>query len=124
MSKKQYFTATCPTRVLFAEISDKWSMMILCVLEDEAMRFNEIKRRLEGVSQKSLTLTLRRLERNGIIDRTVLDTSPISVSYSITDMGRSLLAPFKALYCWTNENIEAVNAARESFDARQEKAVV
>ena len=121
MAKDKHFSVDCPSRTLFSEISDKWSMMILCVLESEPRRFNDIKRRLEGVSQKSLTLTLRRLERNGIIDRTVIDTSPIAVMYSISELGWSLLNPFKKLYCWTVTNYEAVEAARKTFDLKQNK---
>lgn len=118
MAKNQRFSVNCPSRVLFAELSDKWSMMVLCVLEGQPRRFNDIKRRLEGVSQKSLTLTLRRLERNGIIEREVIDTSPIAVMYALTELGVSLLSPYKKLYCWTVANMDAVEKARESFDAK------
>ncbi|MFQ1700589.1 winged helix-turn-helix transcriptional regulator [Loktanella agnita] len=113
------FDVNCPNRELFAEIADKWSMMILTVVEDEPRRFNDIKRRLEGVSQKSLTQTLRKLERNGIVSRTVIDTSPIAVEYAMTTLGHSLLAPYKAIYRWTCVNLGAVDAARNAFDARK-----
>lgn len=118
MPSDKTFSADCPCRVLFAEIADKWSMMILAVLEDAPRRFNDIKRRLEGVSQKSLTQTLRKLERNGLIDRRVIDSAPIAVEYSLTELGRSLLGPFKALYRWTHNHFETVEQARAAFDSR------
>nr|WP_325253632.1 helix-turn-helix domain-containing protein [Amylibacter sp.] len=113
-----HFSANCPSRILFAEVADKWSMMILKVLSDEPQRFNEIKRRLEGVSQKALTQTLRRLERNGLITRTVLSTSPVAVRYALSPLGKSLVVPFAALYAWTCENLPEVEAARRQYDAR------
>ena len=112
------FNVNCPNRELFAEIADKWSMMILTVIEDQPRRFNDIKRRLEGVSQKSLTHTLRKLERNGIVSRHVIETSPIAVEYAMTELGHSLLGPYKAIYCWTCTNLGAVEAARSAFDDR------
>lgn len=116
MLVKKEFSVDCPCRVLFAEITCKWSMMILTVLEDEPQRFNQIKRRLEGVSQKSLTQTLRRLERNGLLTRHVVTTSPVAVEYTLTALGHSLLIPFKALYCWTNENMGQVDDARDKYE--------
>ncbi|WP_108260440.1 winged helix-turn-helix transcriptional regulator [Mangrovicoccus ximenensis] len=112
------FSAGCGCRALFDEIADKWSMMILTVLEGTPHRFNELKRCLEGVSQKSLTHALRKLERNGLVSREVLDTSPVSVRYDLTNLGRSLLPPFKALYRWTWDSLPQVEAARAAYDAR------
>jgi len=117
------FRADCPCRSLFDQISDKWSMMILAVLADGPLRFNAIKRGLEGITQKALTQTLRRLERNGIIERRVIATSPVAVEYEITDLGRSLIEPLKALYYWTRDNMDAVDDARAAFDERMEEAV-
>jgi len=113
------FSAECPSRVLFDEISDKWSMMILTVLNHGPMRFNAIKRHLEGVSQKSLTQTLRRLERNGLILRHVLATSPVAVEYEMSGLGKTLLPPFMQLYRWTKDLFPQVEAARQAFDARR-----
>ena len=110
------FSAECPARLLFDQIADKWSMMILTVLDGEPQRFNAIKRRLEGVSQKSLTQTLRRLERNGLIERRVLPTSPVAVEYRMSALGRTLLQPFRALYRWTKTHMPEVEAARTRFD--------
>ncbi len=83
------------------------------------LRFNVIKRRLEGVTQKALTQTLRRLERNGFIERRVLTGSPVAVEYEITPLGRTLQKPLKALYAWTAEHLALVEQARRAFDARR-----
>lgn len=112
----QRFGIYCPSRVLFDQIADKWSMMVLTILDSGPLRFNEIKRRLEGVTQKALTECLRRLERNGLLARHVLATSPVAVEYEITALGRSLQKPFKALYAWTLANIDEVEAARQAYD--------
>jgi DNA-binding HxlR family transcriptional regulator len=112
------FHVNCPSRLLFDQIADKWSMMVLKVLDDGPQRFNAIKRQLEGVTQKALTQCLRRLERNGLIERRVIATSPVAVEYEITPLGRTLQAPFKALYAWTVQNLPEVDAARAAFDAR------
>ncbi|WP_245562935.1 winged helix-turn-helix transcriptional regulator [Thalassospira lucentensis] len=117
------FSADCPSRLLFDQIADKWSMMILAVLAKEPLRFNAIKRGLEGITQKALTQTLRKLERNGIIARHVIATSPVAVEYEITPLGRTLIEPFKALYAWTNDNMPEVEAARAAFDARMGEKV-
>lgn len=113
-----HFHAECPTRELFDQIVDKWSVMVLAVLEREPQRFNAIKRGLEGVSQKSLTQTLRRLERNGLVTRHVLATSPVAVEYALSDLGHTLLPPFRSLYHWAKSSIPAVESARRQFDAR------
>ena len=115
-TSKQVFSVDCPSRRLFEQIADKWSMMILTVLDDGPLRFNAIKRQLGGVTQKALTQTLRRLERNGLLARRVVPVSPVAVEYSITPLGRTLQVPFKALYGWTVERLAEVETARTSFD--------
>ncbi|MBL4928648.1 winged helix-turn-helix transcriptional regulator [Fuscibacter oryzae] len=110
------FDANCPARVLFDQIADKWSMMILTVLDRGPQRFNTIRRSIEGVSQKSLTQTLRKLERNGLITRRVLPGSPVAVEYEMSDLGWTVLPPFRALYRWTKEHMPEVEAARAAFD--------
>jgi DNA-binding HxlR family transcriptional regulator len=117
VATQQRFSVDCPSRLLFEQLADKWSMMVLTVLDPEPRRFNDIKRRLEGVSQKSLTQTLRKLERNGLIDRHVVASSPVSVQYSLSALGRSLLKPFRALYRWTIEHLAEVEAARARYDS-------
>ena len=118
-AQPQVFSVNCPNRVLFEQIADKWSMMILTVLDKGPLRFNVIKRRLEGVTQKALTQTLRRLERNGFIERRVLTGSPVAVEYEITPLGRTLQKPLKALYAWAAEHLAMVEQARQAFDARR-----
>lgn len=110
--------AVCPSRVMLDQIADKWSMLILASLRDGPLRFNAIKRRINGVTQKALTQCLRRLERNGIVDRRVITTSPISVEYEITTLGRSLDMPFQALYLWTFKHLSEVENARARYDER------
>ena len=111
------FSAECPSRPILDQISDKWSMMVLAVLE-RPTRFNEIKRQLEGVTQRVLTQTLRKLERNGLIRRRVLETSPLGVEYSLTPLGESFREPFTRLYDWTVEHSDEVLAAQHTYDAR------
>ena len=118
----KHFAADCPSRILFDQIADKWSMMILTVLDAGPLRFNAIKRHLEGVTQKALTQCLRRLERNGLVARRVIPISPVAVEYEMTPLGRSLQVPFRSLYAWTMANMDAVEAARCAFDARRKQA--
>ncbi|WP_049821558.1 winged helix-turn-helix transcriptional regulator [Kineococcus radiotolerans] len=98
------------------QIADKWSMMVMAVLE-EPTRFNELKRRLDGVTQRVLTQTLRRLERNGMIERIVLPTSPVGVQYALTPMGESLREPFGHLYTWAIEHSAQIRSHQERYDA-------
>ncbi|PLR43122.1 transcriptional regulator [Chimaeribacter arupi] len=116
----QCFSSKCPSRALLDQIADKWSMMILTVLNEEPHRFNAIKRRLEGVSQKALTQCLRRLERNGLVSRQVISLTPVAVEYEITPLGRTLHQPFHELYMWTLDKLPEVEAARRQFDQAAE----
>jgi DNA-binding HxlR family transcriptional regulator len=110
------FSADCASRPILDQISDKWSMMVLTILE-EPTRFNEIKRQLEGVTQRVLTQTLRRLERNGMITRRVLQTSPVGVEYSLTPLGDSFRVPFTRLYEWTVEHAAEIERDQQRYDA-------
>jgi DNA-binding HxlR family transcriptional regulator len=111
------FSANCPSRPILDQIADKWSMMALDILE-QPTRFNEIKRQLDGVTQRVLTQTLRRLERNGLIRRRVLETSPVGVEYSLTPLGESFRGPFICLLRWTIEHSEEVVTAQHEYDER------
>jgi DNA-binding HxlR family transcriptional regulator len=111
------YRADCPSRPILDQIADKWSMMVMAVLS-EPRRFNEIKRRLEGVTQRVLTQTLRRLERNGMIKRRVLPTSPVGVEYSLTPLGESLREPFGWLYDWTVDNADEIQRHQMEYDRR------
>ncbi len=110
------FDTASPTCQLFNQLMDKWSMMALATLNAGPLRFNAIKRSLSGVSQKALTQSLRRLQRNGLIYRRVIPVQPPGVEYEITPLGRSLQPPFLALYAWTTTNLSAVEQARLVFD--------
>ncbi|MGI4958396.1 MAG: winged helix-turn-helix transcriptional regulator [Janthinobacterium lividum] len=116
------FDRECPNRHVLDLIADKWSVLILAVLFDDPTRFNALKRRLDGITQKALTDALRRLERNGIVVRRVITSSPVAVEYSVTPLGRTLGEPFAALYRWTIEHHEDVDRAQALFDARVEAA--
>ncbi|WFE23534.1 helix-turn-helix domain-containing protein [Solwaraspora sp. WMMD937] len=109
--------ADCPTRPILDQVADKWTMMALTVLE-EPTRFNEIRRQLEGVTQRVLTQTLRRLERNGLVVRRVLETSPVGVEYSLTTLGESFREPFTRLYEWALTHSDEIQEAQRTFDAR------
>ena len=112
------YRADCPSRVILDQIADKWSMLVLRVL-DEPRRFNAIKRRLDGITQRVLTRTLRKLERNGMITRTVIDGRVLGVEYALTPLGRSLQEPFDALYQWTLEHMDTVQRCQYGYDQRQ-----
>ena len=101
---------------VLARIGDKWSVLIVSRLGARPMRFNELKREIGGISQRMLTLTLRGLERDGLVTRTVFPTIPPRVDYELTPLGRSLLEPVKALGEWALKHIGKIEAARNKFD--------
>jgi DNA-binding HxlR family transcriptional regulator len=103
-------------RPVLEQIAHKWSILVLTFLCEEPKRFNALKRRLDGITQKALTDTLRRLERNGLIDRRVTTASPIGVVYSITPLGRTLQDPFLALYDWAIRHQADLDDAHRRFD--------
>jgi DNA-binding HxlR family transcriptional regulator len=112
----------CPTRELLARIGDKWSVLVVTALEPYPhLRFSELKRQIEGISQKMLTQTLRELERDGFLVRSVEATVPVTVRYRLTRTGRGLAIVVAALRTWSYANIEAIQKARQSFD-RQKRA--
>ena len=102
-----------------ARVGDKWSMLTIVSLEDEEMRFNALRRRIDGISQKMLTATLRGLERDGYVSRRTTPTKPPSVHYSLTLLGREVLGPVRALAVWALSRMETIQGARASFDARE-----
>ncbi|CAL9282126.1 winged helix-turn-helix transcriptional regulator [Streptomyces rochei] len=131
-AKAEYnaFLAVCPSRQLLDRISDKWVVLILCALGGDtaerpgvshapkAMRYSELARLLAGVSQKMLTQTLRALERDGLLVRTVKPTVPVTVTYELTDLGLSLHHLTRGLRQWAQTHMEEVLAHREDHDAR------
>src|SRR5579863_8683740 len=115
----KYVTEVCPAvSGILSRIGDKWSVMIVMDLAVGPRRFNEIKRDVAGISQRMLTLTLRGLERDGLVSRRVYDTVPPKVEYSLTELGRSLQGPVIALGEWAVANKAEIHAAREEFDRR------
>jgi DNA-binding HxlR family transcriptional regulator len=104
------------TRPILEHIANKWTVLILSVLCTQPARFNDLKRRLDGITHKALSEALKRLERNGLISRKVLPTQPIGVEYTITDLGCSLREPFAALYNWSLANGSAMEEAQGAYD--------
>jgi DNA-binding HxlR family transcriptional regulator len=103
---------------ILARVGDKWSVLIVMTLGDGPRRFNELKRLVGGISQRMLTLTLRGLERDGLVTRTIFPTIPPRVDYELTDLGRSLRQPVAALGLWAIENKATIRRARHAFDQR------
>jgi len=112
------FLAECPSRQLLDRMSDKWVTLVLCALEERPQRYSQLARTIAGVSQKMLTQTLRTLERDGMLTRSVTATVPVTVTYELTALGRSLLVVFAQLKAWAESNMGAVLEARASFDAQ------
>jgi DNA-binding HxlR family transcriptional regulator len=104
---------------ILSRIGDKWSVLIISRLGEGSRRFNEIKRMIGGISQRMLTLTLRNLERDGLVKRTVTPTVPPRVDYELTELGRDLLVPVQALGAWAIEHTPCIEAARARFDASE-----
>lgn len=100
-------------------VGDKWSMLIVMMLADGPKRFSELKRAIDGISQRMLTLSLRGLERDGLVSRHVTPTIPPRVDYELTELGDSLREPVKALGEWAIEHITCIRAAQEQFDEAQ-----
>ncbi len=107
---------------ILSRVGDKWSVLIIMMLSDGPKRFNALRRSISGISQRMLSLTLRGLERDGLVTRTVFPTVPPRVDYELTALGESLLVSVQALGAWAFEHQPAVAAAREAFDAREDRA--
>ena len=103
---------------VLARVGDKWSVFVIMMLIDGPKRFNELKRMISGISQRMLTLTLRGLERDGLVTRTVFPTIPPRVDYELTDLGRGLAEPVKALGQWAFTHLPEIEGARKKFDER------
>lgn len=106
-----------PHRELLDQVLDKWSLSILNELCERPCRFNQLRRAVPAVTQKSLTTTLRRLERNGIVERHVMTTRPVAVEYRITPLGKTLRTPIDVLLEWADAHMPQIEDARETFDA-------
>ena len=111
-------TADCrPVNEALARVGDKWTILIVMQLETGPKRFSVLRRTIPGISQKMLALTLRGLERDGFVTRTVYATKPPSVDYALADLGREMVLPVRALGAWVIENLHRIESARSSFDS-------
>lgn len=116
------YRADCPTRRILDRIGDRWTVLIVGALWDGSARFSELLRRIEGVSQKMLTQTLRGLERDGLVQRTVHPEVPVRVEYTLTEAGRTLREPLRALEEWSVTYLGNVSAAQKAYDRRNHSA--
>ena len=115
MAKYDAMSALCPSRNVLAHISDKWTVLVLAVLVGGTTRFNELRRRIDGITQKMLTRTLRELEENGFVSRRIYAEVPPRVEYSLTPLGHSLVKVLDTVREWVNRHAGDVVTARERF---------
>jgi DNA-binding HxlR family transcriptional regulator len=108
----------CEVRQILDRVADKWSLLAIALLEQRTLRFSELQRRIDGISQRMLTVTLRQLERDGLVCRTVYAVVPPRVDYSLTPLGATLHATIQSLVTWTEEHQPEIAAARSAYDAR------
>lgn len=112
----------CEVRQILDRVADKWSLLVIALLDQRSLRFTELKRKIDGVSQRMLTRTLRHLERDGLVERTVYPTVPPRVDYALTPLGTSLHTTIKALVVWTESHQNEIATARNSYDRRAREA--
>ena len=114
----------CPCRDVLDLLANRWTALVMGRLADGPQRFGELRRAVDGITQKVLTQNLRRLERDGLISRTVYATTPPSVSYALTDLGRDVAGHLVALRSWSERRLVDIQRAREAYDTRTPAAVV
>lgn len=114
----------CPSRVIFQRIGDKWASLVVQVLADGPIRFSELRKMVHVVTPKVLTQTLRTLERDGLITRTVHAQVPPRVDYELTELGTSLLEPLTLLRLWAEDHVPSILQARDAYDDAQDEAVL
>ncbi|MFG1360707.1 winged helix-turn-helix transcriptional regulator [Xanthobacter pseudotagetidis] len=112
------YEARCPTRMVLDRIADKWAVLILDRLRAGPVRFNHLRRDINGISQKVLSQTLKRLERDGLVSRAVFPTVPVTVEYTLTPLGHTLTDTVAAIAHWAERNMDAVLKAQAAYDAR------
>ncbi len=110
------YEACCPSRLVLDRLADKWTVLILDHLHIQPARFNHIRREVRGISQKVLSQTLKRLERDGLLTRTVFATVPVTVEYALTPLGQTLTETVSVLAHWAERNMEAILAAQSAYD--------
>jgi DNA-binding HxlR family transcriptional regulator len=119
--KPDAYAADCPTRQILDRVGDKWAVLILLLLRGEPMRFNQLRRAIEGISQKMLSQVLKSLERDGLLRRRAIATVPVTVEYSITPLGLTLAAAVDPLRDWAEGNLREVLAAQRRYDAQRKE---
>jgi DNA-binding HxlR family transcriptional regulator len=112
------YLRTCPSRTVLDLLSDKWTLLVICALAGGPRRFGDLRRRLDGITQKMLSQTLRSLERDGLVTRTVYPTTPPSVEYALTKLGTSVTHLIEDIRMWAVTHVAEVLASRESYDLR------
>jgi len=112
------FARDCASRVILDRIGDRWTVLVVVALADGRLRFSELRSRIEGITPKVMTQTLRALERDGLIPREVFAEVPPRVEYELTDLGRDLLAPIDAVRIWAEQHASRIVANRDLYDAR------
>jgi DNA-binding HxlR family transcriptional regulator len=108
--------AACPTRQVLDRIADKWTMLVIVALQDGTLRFSELRRHVDGITQKMLTQTLRALERDGMVEREVIPTVPVTVRYTLTPLGHSLADAVSVIRAWAYANMDAIDTARDAYE--------
>ncbi len=108
----------CEVRQILDRIADKWSLLVIALLDRKVLRFSELRTAIDGISQRMLSVTLRQLERDGLVTRTVYPVVPPKVEYALTPMGVTLHETIQALVTWTEDHQNAIAAARASYDAK------
>jgi DNA-binding HxlR family transcriptional regulator len=114
------YASACPTRQLIDRIADKWTVLVLGLLHREPMRFNQLRKSIEGLSQKMLSQVLKGLERDGLVHREAFATVPVTVEYSITPLGATLVGTLDVLRTWAEQNMAQIMVAQSEYDGRRE----
>lgn len=117
MDVRNPYSSDCPTRMVLDRVADKWAVLVLGLLMDGPVRFNKLRRTVEGISQKMLSQTLKGLERDGLVSRKAIATVPVTVEYAITPLGRTLAAAMDALRNWADTYMEELIANQQRYDA-------
>jgi DNA-binding HxlR family transcriptional regulator len=117
MDAPNAYAVACPSRIVLDRVADKWTVLVLGVLVRRPTRFNQLRREIEGLSQKVLSQTLKNLERDGLVTRKVFATVPVTVEYSVTPLGETLASKMGALLTWAEANVGEVIEAQARYDA-------
>jgi DNA-binding HxlR family transcriptional regulator len=116
MRSPNAYSAECPTRQILDRVADKWAVLLLGLLAEQPARFNKLRREVEGLSQKMLSQTLKKLERDGLVRREAFATVPVTVEYSLTPLGRTLADTVHGIRVWAEANIADVQRAQKRYD--------